>query len=308
MNRLLARVVTPFRIWWRKIDELEAYHLRWAIYISSVPLISSLILVLLMFVFAKLNLFLLESTGMVIDERLRSAYYDMIAMEISDDLLLIALLISFTFAAGWVAVRWATSPFRDAEKLIWTSLHEPAALRAPRKWLSESPEFEALLWSYAQRLSGKQHSLWTGRIPVVTFNPLFSLKFLAVFGPLSVVTGFFLGNVLTSAYTKVISMAVSLTRDPGAVQHYFISQQEILVDATVIVSSFAFLAYLLMGMSISRYMATMIFVFGRGVVETRFPLKLRGTDIYNSLANTLNEADQRLRPNGAARQDPGHLT
>jgi len=302
MKRFLARVLSPWRSLSRGIGELDAFHVRWAIYLSSVPLISSLILVLLLFVFAKLNLFVLEGAGMVVDERLREAYYDTILLEMSPDLLLVGLLLLLTFAVGWISARWATSPFRDAEKLIWTALHEPAELRRPRKWLSESPEFEALLWSHSEKVAGRDPNAGGGRIPSVTFTPLFSLKFLAVFIPLAVVTGFFLGNVLTSAYMRIVSLALGLVRDPGVVQHYFLSQQEILTDATVLVSSFALLAYLLMGMSLSRYMATMIFVFARGIVEHRFPLKLRGTDIYNSLARTLNEANERLRSADASGQ------
>ena len=128
-------------------------------------------------------------------------------------------------------------------------------------------------------------------------NMSFLLKFWITFGILSVTTGNLMGIVIAQVYEKILSLAFALvnaTNLPNS-QHFFAAQQEILHDATTISTGVAMTAYFFIGLNISRYMTTMLYVFTRALEEDRFPVQLRLTDVYHGLAAIMNNARQKIR-------------
>ena len=117
------------------------------------------------------------------------------------------------------------------------------------------------------------------------------------FVTLSVLTGYSMGIVISSVYDRITALAFTLVKNSSLIasQHFFAAEQDILYDATMITMFTSLVIYLVIGLQISRYMTSMIFVFSRAIEEDRFPVQLRLTDVYHGLATVLNRARDRMR-------------
>ena len=74
-KKFVNRVITA------PLGPVGRYHLKKILLLSSVTLICGIVLLLLLLVFSKLNLYYLESNGFPVDEELRDAYYSQVQTE-----------------------------------------------------------------------------------------------------------------------------------------------------------------------------------------------------------------------------------
>lgn len=287
-KRLNQRVAIP------QLSDITKYHLKYTILLSAVPLVSGLVLLLLLSVFSKLNLYFLETTGMLLDNQLREAYFQQVQIETFSVVGYLLLQVCVTAVASYLVMRWATAPFTSAQRTIETALNKPDELRPASRWSSESPTFDRLIWLFSLRVKSGGENQVKDSVSSYAMNLPFLAKFLLVYGTLSVSTGYVLSIIMDSIYKRIIELAVHLTKSTGGTGHYFLAQRDMLQDATTLTVGVALVCYFFLGLSISRYMATMLYVFSRAVYEDKFPITLRSTDLYTGLAQSMNTAKRRI--------------
>lgn len=288
---LAKRNVTP------PLGPIGRYNLQYTVLLTAVPLFCGIVLLLLLTVFAKLNLFYLEANGLIVNEVIRDAYYS----QVQDETLGVAgyLLLQFavTGVVSIVVMRWASAPFVNATRVIGTAVSNPEKLKPLNSWLSESPFFDRVIWLFALRVKNGGENQVKGSSGRFSANLFFLVKFWITFAILSVVTGYFTGIIIGTVYDKVVALALELVRRQNftASQHFFTAQQEILGNATTITTCVSLAFYFVIGLKIARYMNTMIYVFSRALEEDRFPIQLRSDDIYHSLSTVMNRAREKIR-------------
>jgi hypothetical protein len=261
----------------------------------SIPVICGAILVLLFTVFTHLNLYFLEAQGLILDQQVRDAYHTQVTLELLSVIGYVLLQLGVTLVVSILVMRWASSPFANAKRMIHTALRDPGSLKPQSRWFSESPAFDQMIWKFCLRVKngGESETRRPSRFSVTNYP--FLLKFFVTFTALSVCTGYVMSIIVDTVYLRIVSLALQLVKTNRQVGHYFLAQQEILqstVNFTILLSLFL---YFLIGLGISRYMATMIFVFSRAIHDDNFPLTLRASDIYGDLAVVMNEARGQLR-------------
>lgn len=277
------------------LGAIDKYHLRLTLLLSSVPLVCGVMLLMLLLVFAKLNLYYLESNGMILEEQVRGAYFKQVEFEIWGVVWYLMMQIALTFVASFVVMRWASAPFLSAIRTIRTALENPDQLKPSSRWLSESPAFDSIVWNFILQVrSGKLSQTPPIALPRFGVNALFLLKFLLTFIALSVITGYVMGIILSTVYERIVSMALHLVQNTKVMTHYFVAQQDILSDAVSLMTVLSLFVYFIMGWYISRYMTTMIAVFAKGLSDAKFPIILRRTDVYHELAELMNAAQKRI--------------
>ncbi len=273
------------------------YRLRYAALLTFVPFLCGIVLLLLLSVFSKLNLFYLETSGLVIDDQIRDAYYTQVQTETMSVAGFLLLQLVVTAIVSVVVMRWASAPFTNAARTIETAVSNPEKLRPLSRWFSESPYFDRVVWLFALRIKNGGDAQLKDRSPKFVANLLFLVKFWCSFAILSVITGYFMGIIISTVYGKIIALAFDLVKNANlkGAQHFFAAQQEVLIDATWITTATSLVVYFVIGVQISRYMTTMIYVFARAIEEDRFPVQLRADDVYQGLAVTLNRAREKIR-------------
>lgn len=289
-----------------KLHVITRYKIRNALTIAAVPLFSAITVITILFIFIKLNLYYLESNGMMIDAAIRGAYYDQMIQHMIPLLGFFALLIVGSGFVGYVVVGWATSPFTDAKKLLDEIMfaektNVKKAVYKSRYWLTESPEFTQIIQEFIERmLTGKVANRGKSSFRSLPTNFRFIIKFALVFTALSIISGYTLGLFIGSVYEKVLSLGVHFLNVTGTnittiKGHYFTAQQEILDTVILFVMAISILVYILIARKIETYMENMIFVFSRSLREGRFPVRLRQADLYHDLADTINRAYHKFR-------------
>ena len=281
---------------WQKIilfpalDTVQKYKLKFAFYLSVVPLFASLVLFALVLVFAKLNLYYLEGSGVIIDSQVRTAYYDQVISEITPLVGYFGILLLLTFAISWIVMSWANHPFVGAQRALGTLLNEKKRIELDQNWQTESLDFEQTVQAYIDSVASKQKPSKLDE-PVVRYslNYKFLFKFVAVYIPVCLLSSLSLRIIVESVYGKIVSLALNLLHGRTIQSHYILAQQEVIDDAQNIVLIVTVLAYTLIGRHLSHHIATMIFVFTRAMREGKFPIRLRPTDIYHRLADVLNQ-------------------
>ena len=206
------------------------------------------------------------------------------------------LQLAVTAVVSVVVMRWASAPFMNAIRTLETAISNPEKLKPANRLFSESPFFDRVVWLFALRVkNGGENQIKAGH-PPFTSNIFFLIKFWATFSVLSTITGLLMGTIITSVYEKIISLALNLlrTQSLSTSEHYFAAQQEVLYDVTNITTGVSIVIYFLIGLHISRYMATMIFVFSRALEQDRFPIQLRAYDVYQSLGAVMNKAREKI--------------
>jgi hypothetical protein len=274
---------------------ISRYHIRYTLLLSAVPLACGLILILLLSVFSKLNLYFLEANGMLPNEQVRDAYFKQVELEIFSVVGYLFLQVFVTAMASFVVMRWATAPFTGAQAMIQKAMENPDRLKPASRWFSESPTFDRLVWLFCLRIKSGGENQVKSRLPSFGANIPFLVKFLAAFTVLSFSTGYVLSIIMGSVYGRIVDLGLHLTKSTGATSLYFLAQQEILQDANTLTTACALGCYFVLGLSISRYMTTMLFVFSKTMHEDRFPISLRSNDIYGELAQTMNQARARVK-------------
>lgn len=277
------------------LNKIHRYHIRQALILSLIPLLCGVVLALLMYVFAKLNLYYLEANGLLLDRQVRNAYYSQVALEITGVTGYLLLQLLATTFVSFVVVRWATAPFRSAMHLVKTALCHPENLRPVSRWLTESPVFDQVVWLFCLRIKSGGDNRLPGKIPHFRVNLHFYLKFLVAGVVLSVVTGYTMGIIFGSVYRRIVDLALHLVQETSSMPHYLSAQEEVLTDATTLLTGFSLVLFAVVGLFIARYMATMIYVFARSIQEDSFPITLRSSDVYGELAQLLNEAREKIR-------------
>gem|GEM_PF-5116506 len=289
-SKLKGNVTTP-------LGPVARYHLRYSLLLTMVPFLCGVLLLLLLSVFAKLNLYFLEANGMLVNEQVRDGYYTTVQTETMNMAGYLVLQLVVTAIVSIVVMRWASAPFVSASRIVETASRNPESLRPTSRMLSESPFFDRVIWLFALRVKngGANQIKETGGnfMP----NVFFFLKFAVTFGGLSIITGMVMGNTIVNVYQEIVRMAIQLVKNTSmtSAQHYFNAQQDVLQDATLFTTIASILIYFVIGLQISRYMSTMIFVFTRALEEDRFPIQLRTDDIYHGLAASLNRAREKIR-------------
>lgn len=274
----------------RELSPVETFKFRFAIFLSLVPLVASLLPFALVLIFSKLNVYYLEGNGVIIDPRVRTAYYDQVITEVLPLVGYFAALLVFTFPISWIVMNWATYPFVTAENTLKRALSSGKAGESESNWQTESVDFDETVDAYVSSFVSKDRP---GKLqePTVRYslNYKFLFKFVVVFVPLSVISTIVLRVLIDSVYGKIVSLAINLLHGRSIQSHYILAQQEVLEDAQNIMFGISVIAYAVFGRFLSHHISTMIFVFTRAMRENKFPIRLRPTDIYHSLADTLNE-------------------
>lgn len=279
------------------LGPIARYNLRYTIMLTLVPFFCGLLLMLLLTVFAKLNLYYLEASGMLINDEVRDAYFSQVQIETMSVAGYLLLQMLMTAAVSIVVMRWASAPFTTALRTVETAVNKPDALRPTMRMLSESPGFDRVIWLFALRVkNGGENQIKEGPHRYAA-NLLFLAKFVIAFTILSVITGSFMGITIRIVYDKIVSLAIQLVKNTNlsSAGHYFSAQQDVLQDATTITTVVSVVVYLFIGLNVARYMSTMIWVFSRALEEDRFPVQLRTDDVYHGLAASLNRARERIK-------------
>lgn len=272
-----------------KLSVIEVYKIKCSLLLTSVPLFCSALLTGLLFFIVQLNIYYLENSGLIINDEIRQAYHDLVKMEILDVGWYMAALIFVTFVAAYLLMQWAVSPFVNAEKLLRHSLKNPTSELQETDWLSESPSFHRVVWGLAQYVKDKKHPFDKIPSPRYHFSWSFFLKFVLTFFAISLGTSYVAGIILNTAYMKIINLAINLVR-MNQKGYYFLAQEQVLrigVSTMLVVSC---LVYAIIGYYIARYMSNMLFVFTRAIKEHHFPLRLRHSDVYHSLADAISDS------------------
>lgn len=285
---------------WQKVvifqdlDLVQKFRMRFAAYLALVPLACAAVLLALVLVFAKLNLYHLEGSGVIIDPQVRTAYYDQVFSEVAPILGYFFLLLVLTYAISWIVMNWATHPFRHAEEALSQVLKDRKRVNLDVNWQTESLDFEQTVQAYIDAMSAKERPQKLAE-PVVRYmlNYKFLFKFFAVFLPVSVIASVVLRIVIESIYGKIVSLALNLLHGRTIQSHYILAQQEVLEDTQNIMLAVSLVAYFFIGRYLSHHISTMIFVFTRAMRENKFPIRLRPTDIYHRLADVLNKLHER---------------
>jgi hypothetical protein len=278
------------------VGPIAKYHIQNVILLTAVPFLCGVVLLFLLLVFSKLNLFYLEANGLVVLEEVRDAYYSQVQTETLSVAGYLILQLAVTAVVSAVVMRWASAPFVNATHTLETALRDPANMKPTNRWLSESQFFDRVIWLFALRVkNGGENQVKD--IHKGFPNLFFLVKFWITFGVLSIFTGYMMGYVISSVYDQVVQIAleVARTKSLSSSQHFFAAQQDILGDAIKITTIVSLVIYFAIGMRISRYMNTMIFVFARALEEDRFPVQLRTDDVYHSLGAVMNRAREKIR-------------
>lgn len=277
---------------------ITRYQLRYTAFFALVPIISSLLLFLLLYVFSSLNLYFLEAHGLILNEDVRAAYYNQMQMEVWSVAGYLGLQVLATALVAYFVMQWSTAPFLDAQRSVEAAIDNTGRIK-PSRWFSESPTFDRLVWLFCLRIKSGGENPVNETIPPFGANLPFLAKFLLAFGALAFCNGYVTAIVLDSVYGRVVDLALHLLRQTsGSANHYFLAQQAMLRDANVAAGGFAMALYFLLGLQVSRYMGSMLFVFSRALHEDRFPITLRSSDLYQPLADRMNEARAKI-PNKA---------
>ena len=273
------------------------YHLRCTLVLSSVPFLCGIVLMLLISVFAKLNLYYLESNGLLVDDQVRDAYYSQVQIETMNVAGFLLLQLVVTAIASIIVMRWASAPFTNAARTVQQALDQPDLLRPRSRLLSESPFFDRVVWLFALRVKNGGGAQQKDPSSHFLANLLFLVKFYCTFDILSVVTGSFMYSTIGTVYEKIVALSIQLMKNTSmnAAQHYFAAQQEVLRDATTITTATSLIIYFVIGLKITQYMSTMIWVFARSLEDDRFPLQLRSNDVYHGLAAVLNRGREKIK-------------
>lgn len=276
------------------LGPIARYHLTYAFLLSLAPIVSFGVMTMLLSIFARLNLYFLEANGLILDSQVREAYYRQVEAQVLEVSGYFILQLFVTAIASYLVMRWASAPFRGAQAQIETALTNPEALRPRSRWLSESPDFDRLVWDFSLRIKNRTPHEPSKQVPAYATNISFLAKFLLAFGTLSVLTGSVLSIFLDAIYLRIVGLALQFVPAGKVKGHYFLEQQELMQDVTWLLTGTSLLYYLVLGIVISRYMGTMIWVFSRSLAEDRFPVTIRHTDIYPTLAQTMNDARAKL--------------
>lgn len=273
------------------------YHLRCTLLLSSVPFLCGVVLLLLISVFAKLNLYYLEANGLLVDEQIRDGYYAQVQLETAGMAGYLLLQVVVTAIASVIVMRWASAPFTDAARTLRQALDQPDRLKPRSRLLSESPYFDRVIWHFALRVKNAGGLTQKDSSSHFLANLLFLGKFCLTFGALSVATGTFMNMAIGQVYQKIVALAIQLMKKTsmGSAQHYFSAQQEVLQDAATITIVTSLAIYFVIGLKLTQYMSTMIWVFARSIEDDRFPLQLRSNDVYHGLASLLNRGRERIQ-------------
>lgn len=273
-----------------KLSGLQNYRVRWAFYLTLVPLIATAVLLIQLLIFSMLNLYYLEGNGLIIDAQIREAYYQQVFDEVTPILLSLLALIATSFIVSLVAMNWATAPFRTAENNIRNFKDKSSPLKLSSSWASENPLLDRAVHAFLKQLAtGEPQKEFQRRTPFFGLNVGFLFRFVSIYLVMALITGAVLGSLLNQAFTKIVSLALNLLPSQVIRGHYFTAQEQVLslgVITTVVVSVFV---YCLIGFQVTNYMSTMVMVFYRSFKEQRFPIQLRKSDVYHSLALAVNE-------------------
>lgn len=271
-----------------KLNPVRSYQLKCALLLTGVPVLCTALLIGILSLFARMNLYFLENSGLIVNEEIRSAYQTQLQISFFETSWYLVALFLLTFLISFFLMGWAISPFLNADSLLRQKLKNRDFQPEEADWLSESPLFHKVIWGLAEQLKEKNFSVDKIEYPRYRFNWRFFIKFVLSFYLVSWATSHVVGIVLNSVYNRVISLAINLTR-MNQKGHYYISQEDLLnlgVNWMLVLSC---LIYAVIGYYITRYMSNMLFVFTRAVKERHFPLKLRDSDIYHDLADSISQ-------------------
>lgn len=279
-----------------RIPLIFAYKLRLAFSIALVPVITSVMVAALLFIFLKLNLFHMEALGLVINEQVRGAYYDQIIRELSAELPTLTILVTAIFLLGFIVITWAVSPFVRAERLIrrtcLSSTHKEFRYDVH---FSEDANFDALIRDFIQEVESGLPVEPTGIIVRRRTQWRFVIEYFLVFGVISALSGAVFSAVFLSVYERVVSLSLQLVMVRNLKGHYFNAQQDVLTDILNFTVTFSFVAYLWIGRVVHRHISINLYVFSRVIAEARFPIPLRSGQTFYGLADALNRAYQKHR-------------
>lgn len=274
----------------KPISRVARYKIQTALLLTLVPVLSALLLLIQLLIFSMLNVYYLEGNGLIISEVMRSAYYDRVISEMLPGILLLLGLTASCFAINYIVMNWVAAPFVTAEKLIRSFTGNVAELKQSSTWLSENSDMQLAVHEFLKDLSSKNSKPSEQKKPVFHLSIGFLIKFITVYVLCSTITAGILASILFAAYNKTVAIALSLMHNMNDRSgHFFTAQEQVLSLGLYVTFVASIFVYAIIGYKIARYMATMVMVFHRSFRERRYPIQLRKTDVYLSLAEAINE-------------------
>lgn len=274
------------------------YKMRAASAIAFVPFFTAVFLLCLVFIFLRLNLYHLEALGLVINDQIRGAYFDLIFREVIAELPKVGIFIAAIFCLGFIVVNWAVSPFVRAERLIRNRCLS-GKYREFRYdvHFSENKTFDTLVNDFVMQVEDGLPLEADNRVIRRRLQWRFLFEYIVVFGLVSAISGAVFSSIFLTVYERVVSLGLQLVMVRNLRGHYFNAQQELLTDVLNFSITFSFLAYVWIGLAIRRHLSINLFVFSRVIAERRFPIPMHSRQTYYGLADALNRAFLKHRQN-----------
>lgn len=277
-----------------KLSKVQLYKLKFACFLTSVPLLVTLVLFLQLLIFGQLNLYFMEGSGLVILPQVREAYFDQLIAEMLPLTIYLLGLIIASFIVSLLVMNWACSPFIRAKRMVDACIAGNKPVR-PDVWSSEGSIVEGNIYKLMKCLD-KNIPLSEMKLSPRK-NPIsigFLIRFAIIYLVISVITGAVLGTLLSSVHSKIVNLALNLIHGHTISTHFFTAQEEVLSTGTLILFFLSLFIYVFIGFHVARYLNTMSMVFSTIIRENRFPVRLRHKDIYHELADSINQRLQQV--------------
>lgn len=274
-----------------KVPRVFRYKIMMASVLTAVPLAITAIVIVLLLVFTKLNLYHIESVGVLINEDVRDAYYDQVFDRMQEVAPQMAGLILAIFVISFIMMNWATSPFERARAHVErTVLKHAKRKRQYDLEVSEDPVFEQLVREFCTQVNTGESLGATLTVDKRPLNLRFITKFALTFSAVSFLSGLSFSSLFLVAYDKIVSLSIHLVQGKQLSAHYYNAQQEILADTlngSVVIALFI---YFWIGRHIYKYLNLNLYAFSKAISEQRFPIAIRRREVYHEFADSLNRA------------------
>src|SRR4051812_1054398 len=90
-----------------RLSPVKTYQLKCAFVLTAVPVICTLALASLLSLFARMNLYFLENSGMIVDDQVRGAYEMQLQISFFEVSWYLVALFGFTFVISYFLMGWA---------------------------------------------------------------------------------------------------------------------------------------------------------------------------------------------------------
>src|SRR3989344_8890477 len=188
-----------------KLSRVRRYKLITALWLAAVPIAIIAVVFAILSIFVKVNLYHIESLGVLINEHIREGYYDQIIGHLDEIAPQILFLIGSVFIISYVVMRWATSPFERARIYIERHILSPREEKRSRSFsVSEDPVFEQLVRDFCEQISAGVPAAARIKVESRPHSIRFLIKYAITYISISFLVGLSLSSIFFLAYDKIV--------------------------------------------------------------------------------------------------------